>query len=49
MASWQTMSRETYDRGNGAVALLYNRARRTVLLTRQFRFQIGRASCRERV
>lgn len=35
---WQTMSRETYDRGNGAVALLYNRARRTVLLTRQFRF-----------
>ena len=35
---WQTMSRETYDRGNGAVALLYNRVRRTVLLTRQFRF-----------
>jgi len=35
---WQTMSRETYDRGNGAVALLYNRAGRTVLLTRQFRF-----------
>jgi nudix-type nucleoside diphosphatase (YffH/AdpP family) len=35
---WQTMSRETYDRGNGAVALLYNRAQRTVLLTRQFRF-----------
>lgn len=35
---WQTMTRETYDRGNGAVALLYNRARRTVLLTRQFRF-----------
>lgn len=35
---WQSMTRETYDRGNGAVALLYNRARRTVLLTRQFRF-----------
>ncbi len=35
---WQTMSRETYDRGNGATALLYNLARRTVLLTRQFRF-----------
>lgn len=35
---WQTMSRETYDRGNGAVALLYNSTRRTVLLTRQFRF-----------
>ncbi|MEN6082179.1 NUDIX domain-containing protein [Chromobacterium piscinae] len=36
--SWQTLSRETYDRGNGAVILLYNRARRTVILTRQFRF-----------
>jgi nudix-type nucleoside diphosphatase (YffH/AdpP family) len=36
--SWQTVSRETYDRGNGATILLFNRARRTVLLTRQFRF-----------
>ncbi|AXE31003.1 GDP-mannose pyrophosphatase NudK [Chromobacterium phragmitis] len=36
--SWQTLSRETYDRGNGATILLYNRARRTVILTRQFRF-----------
>ena len=35
---WQTMTRETYDRGNGATALLYNSVRRTVLLTRQFRF-----------
>ncbi len=35
---WQTMTRETYDRGNGATALLYNAERRTVLLTRQFRF-----------
>ena len=35
---WQTLTRETYDRGNGAVALLYNLQRRTVLLTRQFRF-----------
>jgi ADP-ribose pyrophosphatase len=35
---WQTLTRETYDRGNGATALLYNRQRRTVLLTRQFRF-----------
>ena len=35
---WQTLTRETYDRGNGATALLYNRERRTVLLTRQFRF-----------
>jgi nudix-type nucleoside diphosphatase (YffH/AdpP family) len=36
--SWQTVSRETYDRGNGATILLWNRARKTVLLTRQFRF-----------
>jgi GDP-mannose pyrophosphatase NudK len=36
--SWQTISRETYDRGNGATILLYNRQRKTVLLTRQFRF-----------
>jgi ADP-ribose pyrophosphatase len=35
---WQTLTRETYDRGNGATALLYNLQRRTVLLTRQFRF-----------
>lgn len=33
-----TESRETYDRGNGATILLYDAARRTVLLTRQFRF-----------
>lgn len=36
--TWQTMSRETYDRGNGAVILLYNRERKTVILTQQFRF-----------
>lgn len=30
-------TRETYDRGNGATLLLYNRARRSVVLTRQFR------------
>jgi nudix-type nucleoside diphosphatase (YffH/AdpP family) len=36
--TWQTLSRETYDRGNGAVILPYNRERRTVILTRQFRF-----------
>jgi nudix-type nucleoside diphosphatase (YffH/AdpP family) len=35
---WQTMSRETYDRGNGATILLYNREQKTVILTRQFRF-----------
>ena len=36
--SWQTQSRETYDRGNGATILLYDPDRRTVVLTRQFRF-----------
>lgn len=36
--SWQTQSRETYDRGNGAVILLYNKEKKTVILTRQFRF-----------
>lgn len=30
--------RETYDRGNGATILVYDPVRRTVLLTRQFRF-----------
>ena len=35
---WQRQSRETYDRGNGATILLYNRERKTVVLTRQFRF-----------
>ncbi len=35
--SWQRQSREVYDRGNGAVILLYNVARHSVLLTRQFR------------
>lgn len=30
-------TRETYDRGNGATLLLYNRTRRSVVLTRQFR------------
>ena len=36
--TWQRQSRETYDRGNGATILLYNIARRTVILVRQFRF-----------
>jgi len=35
---WQTLNRETYDRGNGATILLYNLARRSVILIRQFRF-----------
>jgi len=35
--SWQTQSREAYDRGNGATILLYNTDFKTVILTRQFR------------
>jgi len=35
---WQEQRRETYDRGNGAVILLYNLAARRVVLTRQFRY-----------
>ena len=35
---WQTLDRETYDRGNGATILLYNLERRSVILIRQFRF-----------
>lgn len=34
---WEQQSREAYDRGNGAVILLYNKAQQTVVLTRQFR------------
>ncbi|MBB5623824.1 nudix-type nucleoside diphosphatase (YffH/AdpP family) [Pedobacter cryoconitis] len=33
----QTQDREAYDRGNGAVILLYNKEQQTVILTRQFR------------
>ena len=36
--SWQTLNRETYDRGNGAAILLYDPARGTVVLVRQFRY-----------
>lgn len=35
---WQRLQRETYDRGDGAALLLFNRTRGTVVLTRQFRF-----------
>ncbi len=38
--TWSTQTRETYDRGNGATVLLYDPARRTVLLTRQFRYPV---------
>jgi nudix-type nucleoside diphosphatase (YffH/AdpP family) len=35
---WEKQSRETYDRGNGAVLLLFNVEHATVVLIRQFRF-----------
>ncbi|TCV96750.1 NUDIX domain-containing protein [Biostraticola tofi] len=38
--SWQHQSREAYDRGHGAVILLYNKNKNTVVLTRQFRLPI---------
>lgn len=34
---WETQHREAYDRGNGAVILLYNTKKRSVILTKQFR------------
>ncbi|TCC04782.1 GDP-mannose pyrophosphatase [Kosakonia quasisacchari] len=37
---WQRQSREVYDRGNGAVILLYNTNKRSVILTRQFRLPL---------
>jgi len=37
---WQCQTREVYDRGNGATILLYNRDKKTVILTRQFRFPV---------
>ncbi|WP_224484593.1 NUDIX domain-containing protein [Robertkochia aurantiaca] len=35
---WQPQSREAYDRGNGVAILLYHSTKKTVILTRQFRF-----------
>ena len=37
---WTTQHRETYDRGNGATILLFDVDRRTVLLSRQFRYPV---------
>lgn len=45
--SWQRQWREVYDRGNGAVILLYNIARRAVLLTRQFRMPAYLNGCED--
>jgi len=35
---WETQIRQTYDRGDGAVILPFDRQRSTVLLVRQFRY-----------
>jgi nudix-type nucleoside diphosphatase (YffH/AdpP family) len=35
---WETQIRQTYDRGDGAVILPYDRERGTILLVRQFRY-----------
>jgi nudix-type nucleoside diphosphatase (YffH/AdpP family) len=35
---WQEQKRETYDRGHGATILLYNLAKRTIILVKQFRY-----------
>ena len=35
--NWETHIRECYDRGNGAVILLYNKQNKTIILTQQFR------------
>ncbi|MEM0994666.1 MAG: GDP-mannose pyrophosphatase NudK [Bacteroidota bacterium] len=35
--NWETHSREAYDRGNGATILLFNKEKKTVILTKQFR------------
>ena len=34
---WQTQSRESYNRGDGAAILLFNTEKKTVILTKQFR------------
>lgn len=41
--TWQTLVRENFDRGHGAVILLFNRERRSVVLTRQFRYPVHAA------
>lgn len=37
---WKSISRECYNRGNGAAILLYNPEKGTVILTKQFRMPI---------
>lgn len=35
--SWKRLSRESYNRGNGTSILLYNKEKKTIILTKQFR------------
>ncbi len=35
--AWEKHEREAYDRGNGAAILLYNKTKKSVILTEQFR------------
>jgi GDP-mannose pyrophosphatase NudK len=35
--TWQTQSREAYDRGNGAAILLFNKETKNIILVKQFR------------
>ena len=42
---WERQTRETYDRGNGAVLLLFNVDRSTVVLIRQFRLPAFMNGC----
>jgi nudix-type nucleoside diphosphatase (YffH/AdpP family) len=37
---WQTLARETYDRGGAATVLPYNLAQRMVILIKQFRYPV---------
>ncbi|WP_245710298.1 NUDIX domain-containing protein [Winogradskyella thalassocola] len=44
---WKRLSRECYNRGNGAAILLYNVERQTVILTKQFRMPAYENNSRE--
>lgn len=39
--TWLTQTREVYDHGNAAAIILFDPARRTVLLTRQYRYPVS--------
>jgi nudix-type nucleoside diphosphatase (YffH/AdpP family) len=45
--TWQRGKREVYDRGDGCAILLFNRAARTVVLTRQLRLPVYMRGYRE--